>query len=299
MSVFNKLAKFDGTGDFKSWLQKFNRCCIITNKVEEEIKGQLILLCLEGQALAIGEQLEYEREGAQTFTEVKDRLDGVFDTSAGRETKMIAFENRTQHVGESEDAFMLELVQLYRSANPRAGNPEFQMSVKRKFMQGIPPELRRAIFVFNSDPYAITVTYQRLLEYARSARLNLVETPTSDGNPPAAASSSQAVNTLHDGASNTSNDEICALRQEIRELRTAFSENLSLHAAPNNVNAVYSSSNRGRGSHQSRGRGRGNRGNRGNRGSWRGQAQNHTPRSTPVICNRCGGPNHIAPHCMQ
>ena len=62
MSVFNKLAKFDGTGDFKSWLQKFNRCCVITNKVEEEIKGQLILLCLEGQALAIGEQLEYERE---------------------------------------------------------------------------------------------------------------------------------------------------------------------------------------------------------------------------------------------
>ena len=217
MSVFNKLTKFDGTGDFKSWLQKFNRCCIITNKVEEEIKGQLILLCLEGQALAIGEQLEYEREGAQTFTEVKDRLDGVFDTSAGRETKMTAFENRIQQVGESEDAFMLELVQLYRGANPRATNPEFQMSVKRKFMQGIPPELRRAIFVYNSDPYAVTVTYQRLLEYARSARLNLIDTPTSNETPPGATSSSQAVNTLQDSASNvttTSNDEICALKQE-------------------------------------------------------------------------------------
>ena len=55
MSVFNKLEKFNGDGDLKSWLQKFHRCCVISNKVEEAIKGQLILLCLEGKALVVGE----------------------------------------------------------------------------------------------------------------------------------------------------------------------------------------------------------------------------------------------------
>ena len=124
-------------------------------------------------------------------------------------------------------------------------------------MQGIPPELRRAIFVFNSDPYAVTVTYQWLLEYARSARLNLLESPTSV-EPPGATSATLEVNTLQHGASNVSasNDEICALRQEIRELRTAFSENLAIGGGPNNVNAVYNSSHRGRFSQPGRGRGR-------------------------------------------
>ena len=133
MAVFNKLEKYNGSNiDLKSWLQKFNRCCRIANKVEEEIKGQLILLCLDGQALAVAEQLEYEREGEQTFEQVKNRLESVFDTSAGREQKMIVFENRIQQVNESEDKFMLELVQVYRAANPQASNEELQKSVKKK-----------------------------------------------------------------------------------------------------------------------------------------------------------------------
>ncbi len=159
MAVFSKLEKYDGTSDLKSWFQKFNRCCLIANKVEEAIKGQIILLCLDGQALAVAEQLEYERDGAQTYTNVKNRLESVFDTSAGREQKMVTFENRILRVGESEDEFMLDLVQLYRGANPQAVDAEFQKAVKRKFMQGISPELRRAIFVYNSDPHAVTVTY--------------------------------------------------------------------------------------------------------------------------------------------
>ncbi len=44
MTVFSKLEKYDGTSDIKSWFQKFNRCCLIENKVEEAIKGQIILL---------------------------------------------------------------------------------------------------------------------------------------------------------------------------------------------------------------------------------------------------------------
>ena len=91
LSIFNTLKKYDGTSDLKSWLQKFNRCCVLANKIEEEIKGKLILLCLDRQALAVAEQLEYERNGEQTFTHVKNRLENVFDTSASRERTMNIF----------------------------------------------------------------------------------------------------------------------------------------------------------------------------------------------------------------
>ena len=111
MAVFSKLEKFDGKGDLKSWLQKFNRCCTIAQKTEDDMMGRLIMLCLDGQALAIAEQLEYEKDGQQKFTEVKARLENVFDSNASREQKMADFESRTQLIDESEDKFMLSLVQ--------------------------------------------------------------------------------------------------------------------------------------------------------------------------------------------
>ena len=174
MSVFNSLEKFNGTGDLKTWLTRFRRCCRVTNKNEDDVKGQLVLLCLEGQALAVAEQLETERDGAQTFAQVVERLENVFDTAAIREQTMQLFEKCTQKVTDTEDEFMLTLVQLYKGANPNAADAEINKAVKRKFMQGIAPELRRAIFVFVNDPYAIVVSYQRLLEYARTAKLNIV-----------------------------------------------------------------------------------------------------------------------------
>ena len=82
MAVFNKLEKFTGSGDLASWLKKFNRCCVIAQKEEDEMKGQLIMLCLTGQALAVAEQLEQERDGAQTYEQVKHRLETIFDTTA-------------------------------------------------------------------------------------------------------------------------------------------------------------------------------------------------------------------------
>ena len=128
MAVFNKLEKFDGKDDLATWLQKFERYCAIAQK-NDDAKGQIIMLCLTGQALAVVEQLEHEREGHQTFTQVRARLETVFDTVSSRERRMSEFENRTQRLDESEDEFMLSLVQLYKSANPRTQNEELQKSV--------------------------------------------------------------------------------------------------------------------------------------------------------------------------
>ena len=282
MTVFSKLEKFNGKEDLKSWFQKFNRCCTIAQKTEEDIKGQLIMLCLSGQALAVAEQLEYECDGTQTYAQVKTRLESVFDSSAGRERRMIDFENRTQRADETEDEFMLSLVQLYRSANPQTPDAEFQKSVKRKFLQGISAELRRAIFVFNSDPHSTVVTYQRLLEYARNARLNIVDTTVE--------STSMSVNSInqHEGAAAASTNINNELLQAINNLTSSVNEHLSLFRdqQADSVNVTSGNTNRG-------GRSR----NR-SRGRWRGR-NNRQYDNEPIRCHKCNCPNHLATHCMQ
>lgn len=278
MNLFGKLEKYNGKDDLKSWIQKFNRICAIAQKTDDAMKGQIVMLCLEGQALAVAEQLEYELEGAQSFTQVKDRLESVFNTTAGRESKMCAFENRFQRVEETEDEFMLSLVQLYRCANPDATDQEFQKAVKRKFLQGIPPKLRRAIFIFNNDPYVATVTYQNLLEFARTAKLNIVDTVPEEA-PPVVDSVTE---------SNSSGE----LLQAISKLNDSLSEQLSLSREQGAAINTLISSNRNRG----RGRGRA-------RGYWRNNQRRpnnqDSNQRTPVRCFKCQGLNHVASNCLQ
>ena len=68
--LFTKLDKFDGTNtDLQSWLRNFERCCTIAGKRAEDelVKGQLLVLCLTGQALAVVEQLEEEKSPNKSF----------------------------------------------------------------------------------------------------------------------------------------------------------------------------------------------------------------------------------------
>ena len=95
---------------------------------------------------------------------------------------MADFEVRTQRIAESEDEFMLVLVKLFRSANPAADSPTLDVAVKRKFLQGISPSLRRGIFVFCNDPYAAAVSREQLLQHCRKARVHLV--PSSEEDKP-------------------------------------------------------------------------------------------------------------------
>ena len=176
-NVFNKIEKFEGKGDtdFGSWLRTFERACTIAQKNDDLVKGQLLMLCLVGQALAVAEQLEEEKSQQQKFSELKTRLESVFNTTANKESKMVEFENRIQRVEETEDEFMLSLVKMYRAANPDATEPTSTLAIKRKFMHGISPDLRRSIYIFCNEPYAPDVNYQKLLENARKARLQITQ----------------------------------------------------------------------------------------------------------------------------
>ena len=92
-SLFAKVEKFDGKGDvdLTSWLRSFNRCCTIAQKDDDLIKGQLLMLCLSGQALAVAEQLEEEKKAQQKYSEIKTQLESVFETVATKESRMVEF----------------------------------------------------------------------------------------------------------------------------------------------------------------------------------------------------------------
>ena len=150
LSIFSKLEKFDGKGDvdLASWLRSFDRCCTIAQKDDDLVRGQLLLLCLDGQALAVAEQLEKEKRAQQKYSEIKVRLEAVFKTTERKEAKMVAFENRFQKLEENEDEFMLSLVKMYRATDPGATEAIATKAIKRRFIQGIANEVRQSIYIF-------------------------------------------------------------------------------------------------------------------------------------------------------
>ena len=167
-ALFTNLGKFSSNEngvDLTGWLRQFDRCCIVVNKTDDLVKGQLLMLFVEGQAKAILEELEENNGGApQNYTHCVDTLQSCFYTPATRESKMVEFETCTQQIHETEDEFMLSLLKLYRAVNPDHDDNFRDAAKKRKFLQGISPEHRRGIFFFCNGPYATTVSLDQLVE---------------------------------------------------------------------------------------------------------------------------------------
>ena len=297
MSIFNTLQKFPGEGDLATWLEKFNNCCALANKEEDDVKGKLVILCLTGQALAVVEQLSNELEGAQTLAQVRARLESVFDTPATREQKMVSFDNRVLKVDESLDEFMLDLVQLYRGANPNASNAEQSRAVKRKFMQGIPSNLQQAVYIFANDPFAATVSHRTLLDAARSAKLALLDMEQ----PPL-----EVVNSMN--VSNNADPNNAEVMQAINALNQRFDDHVNSCSSGNVINTIGRGTRRGNSRGQGRGTGRGrgrnrnwnNNNNYNSNNNYRNNNYNNNRRGGhSVPCERCGFPNHLAQHCLS
>ena len=81
---------------------------------------------------------------------------------------------------ETEDEFMVSLVKLYKAANPTVSAEVFDTAVKRKFLQGISPVLKKNLFVFCNKPYDPATTRDKLLQHCREAKVHLAPTPEPD-----------------------------------------------------------------------------------------------------------------------
>ena len=321
-NVFNKLEKFDGKDDLASWLRTFERACTIAQKTDDLVKGQLLMLCLSGQALAVAEQLEEEKGAQQKFTEQKGRLESVFNTTASKEAKMVEFENRVQRVEESVDEFMLSLVKIYRAATPDATEGASALDIKRKFMHGISSELRRSIYIFCNEPYAADITYQKLLENARKANLQLADQQKDITSPIVA---------INDNVATRANDVETNLMQAINNLERNFNQRIDSlerqrYDAEGEINYIgnnnrgSSNRNNSRAQHRNYNRGRGNYSNsdtsdhrttsrnaynntnnyNNSSGTNNRSSQNtNSDNREPIRCWKCNGENHIARYCYS
>ena len=176
--IFSTLPKFSDGGktNLTTWLRRFERCCIVANKTDGDagnVKGQLLILFVEGRAKAILEEYEEVQGTPQKYDDLVAKLKEHFDSVTTREHGMNIFESRVQKVTESEEEFMLELLKLYTAANPNHAADVQLTAIKRKFLQGISPEVRRNIFVFCNNPYAAEVTREKLLEHCYNAKTHL------------------------------------------------------------------------------------------------------------------------------
>ena len=331
--IFSALEKFaDGNGaELNSFLTKFDRCCLIGNKADADgqpIKGQLLMLFVEGRARATLEEFEATHGGRQqTYVDLAAKLREHFDNAETRETSMSLFEARIQKVNESEEEFMLQLLKLYSTANPDHAEAVKLLAVKRKFMAGIPTELKRNIFVFCADPFDNGVTREHLLTHCRKAR-NLMLTQNAVQNDSGYASDRVLVHSSDNGARHgapaSGGDSVLAainklslqVQDHVNNTERRFEDVGEALAAvgygqrnnfrgrggyrnSGNRGAFGNSGNRFQFNNNGRGGFNGNssRGNSGRRGGRGGNNNNGRGNNVQKICHNCDEPNHIARFC--
>ena len=140
-------------------------------------------------------------------------------------------------------------------------------------MQGISEELRKSIYVFITDPFAVTVTHHRLLEAARNAKLSLLGSEETAPPTPVVNSITPTTNSTPAAPSNADvMVAINALTQSVGEV---------VHA----VSAFGRGGNRGNSGRRGRGQNR-NRGRNYNNNNNNNRGNNHNNRT--IICFKCG-----------
>ena len=277
---FTKLSKYSGDikEDLSTFVREFNRCAVIANKNNDAVKGQYLMLCVAGRAKAVLENYEAEQVDQLGFDVLVAKLKAIFDNTASREAKMSMFETRIQQIAESEEEFMLDLVKMYRNSNPTADAVALSAAVKRKFLQGISPDLKRNLFIFCSNPYDNAVTRDDVLEASRKAQ-DLLKVDTTQNKSSICMASNESSGATADIISTINN-----LSLQIEEKLQKQSERIDsiAHDFGRNASRFQSRSYRDT-NFRGRGRGRGR----------------NTSQNAEIVCYKCGQKNHYAKHCLS
>ena len=325
-SLFLGLEKFsDGNStDLHSFLSRFDRRCSVANKVDGDtpVKGQLLMLWVEGRARAALEEFELTQGGVkQTYDANVAKLKAYFDSPSSRQASMMLFEGRKQKIQESEEEFMLDLLRLYKAANPDHTNAVTLLSIKRKFIAGISPKLRSKIFIFCADPYDGGVTRDALLGHCVAAK-NLLAMESQGDTHERSSDRVLAVGAGIEGESGivaALNNVTLLLSEHIQSTDARFDEFNGTLAAITQNNNFRGRNNRGNrgfggqnnyrgGFNNNRGGFNNNRGgfnnNRGgfnnNRGGFGGRnfrGRGIRGRGGIVRCFNCQGENRVASNC--
>ena len=270
------------------------------------------MMCVDGRARAILDQYKEQKATPQKFTDLKKQLEEIFDSPADREAKMTEFETRIQHVDETEEEFMIVLLQLYRAANPEA-KEDVNSAVKCKFLHGINDILRDNIFIFCTNPFSDDISPQALLKASCDAVAHLSASVSNSSSTPTKSSLSAqaAVFTTASAAALTPQlDKVLALTQQLAD--QAKITNAKLDQQQQEINFLKQNSfqppygpnfqtSRGHGKYQQNFRGRTRPPTRahfgGNSTSGR-NSQSRVNKQTTIFCHFCHQPNHFKSNCL-
>ena len=313
--VFSKLEKFTGNGslDLRTWLPNFERCCVIADKKDDLVKGQLLMMCIDGRARAILDQYEEQTATPQKFTDLKKQLEEIFDSPADREAKMTEFKTRIQHIDETEEEFMTVLLQLYHAANPEAKSEDVNSAMKCKFLHGINDTLCCNIFIFCTNPFSDDVSPQVPLKASRDAVVHLSASVSSSSSTPTKSSLSAQAAVFPTASAATLTpqlDKVIALTQQPAD--QAKITNGKLDQQQQEINFLKQNSfqppygpnfqtSRGHGKYQQHFRGRTHaptRAHFGGNSASGGNSQPGVNQQTTILCHSCHQPNHFKCDCL-
>ena len=93
--VFSKLENFTGNGtvSLNQWLKDFECCCVIIDKKDDLIQGQILMFCVDGRAKACLDQFEDAKKEPQKHSALKKQLQEVFDSPSDRGAKCLNLSN--------------------------------------------------------------------------------------------------------------------------------------------------------------------------------------------------------------
>ena len=221
---------------------------------------------------------------------------------------MAAFEVRSQQLGETEEEFMLSLVRLYKAANPTINGIQYEAAIKRKYLQGISPDLRRNIFVFCNNPYDETVTREKLLEHSRNAKVHLGPSITDikDSTTVKVLTAAEPVNKTSSDIMDAINDLSIQFNQHMSQTTTKFKEqeeNLAVLSQQfdRRDGSFNNNFNNNRGRNRGNYKGRRNYNSRGNNNGDERYSSSIWPTTKQIEeikCFKCGGINHLARHYL-
>ena len=146
-------------GDFRSWLNNFERCAIANSWDATKCLAMLPAF-LQGPAATYYESLP--PEGKDTFAHLSEHLLACFSPLVDREHHYRQFEEMTLQPSEDPTLFLWRMKDCLRRAEPDLSESTSDALLCRQFMRALPSELK--LKLLESDP---TPTLPTMLSFAQ------------------------------------------------------------------------------------------------------------------------------------
>ena len=183
-----------GEGNFRLWLQQFQRCALV-NSWDEATRLVKLPAFLQGPAATYFESLPADQKN--TFDSLTSSLLTCFSPEVHRERHYRDFEHMTLRPSEDPTLFLWRLKECLRSAEPDLSDSAFDALLRRQFMKALPSSIKLKLLEIDPTP-----SLEGILSFAQRFRAlhdlsndgaDMTCGATSEAPPPTAADGFQQI----------------------------------------------------------------------------------------------------------